>query len=401
MPRYTYTAKVTPAKITHGSLEAESEQDAILKLSRMGYFPVSVRHEAEAVYRSITGFKRIPRKDMVLFTRQLATLIESGVNILNALTIVANQMQNKSLQLVLNDVSSRIKDGKSFSGGLEAYPKIFSFLYCAMVRTGEASGQLQGTMRRLADFLEEEQELRDTLRASLTYPLFVLAVSAATVAVLLMFVVPKLVGMFSDMGQALPVPTQILITISAFLQRFWFAVAAGGAIIVFLLRRFIASPRGKIAWDAFALKSFIFGPLLLKTETSRLARTMSLLLSSGLSITPALEIAGSTLENALLKSVVLKFREQISGGTSLSEVFRNAKIFPEFVVNIIAIGEETGSLDKSLMSIAVDYERDVSRTLKEMMRLLEPLIILVMGLIVGFIVISMLLPIFEINLAVR
>jgi len=268
-------------------------------------------------------------------------------------------------------------------------------------RTGEASGHLNTTLKELTDFLDEEEEFKNSLRAGLTYPAIVFAASALTVIGLLVFVVPRLIPMFEDMGQALPLPTQILINISNSLRSQWWMITAALLILVFTLRRIYKTPKGRMAWHRLKLKLFILGNIILKTEISRLSRTLSLLLSSGLSITPALDISASIIENEVLKTEVEKFKGEISGGKSLSSSFKSSKLFPELVINIIAIGEETGSLDKSLMGVACDYEGEVSRALKEITRLLEPVVILVMGLIVGFIVLSMLLPIFQINLIMR
>jgi type II secretory pathway component PulF len=207
--------------------------------------------------------------------------------------------------------------------------------------------------------------------------------------------------MFEDMGQVLPLPTRILITVSGSMRNYWWMFLAAIGAAVFLLRRLRRSIKGRFSLDRFKLKMLVFGQIILKTEIARLCRTMSLLLSSGIPITPALDICGSVMENQVIKEEVAKFKEKINSGQSLSVVFREAKIFPEFVVNIVAIGEETGSLDKSLMRVAQDYERETDRTLKGLTRLLEPAIILVMGLIVGFIVLSMLLPIFQINIMAR
>jgi type II secretory pathway component PulF len=400
--RYAYVAKTLPQTSTQGYIEAESEQDAINKLAKMGYFPISVRYEAvEQENKGLFNLERVSRKDVFQLTRQLSSLIDSGVNILNALNIIANQTPNKRLNAILSDVAGRIKDGKSLSESLAVFPALFPGFYCAMVRVGETGGALNTTLKRLADFLEADEEFKDALRAGLTYPFFIFIVSVLTVVVLLVFVIPRLVLMFEDMGQVLPLPTRILITVSGSLRNYWWLFLAAIGAAVFLLRRMRRSIKGRFSLDRFKLRMLIFGQIILKTEIARLCRTMSLLLSSGIPITPALDICGSVMENQVIKEEVAKFKEKINSGQSLSVVFREAKIFPEFVVNIVAIGEETGSLDKSLMRVAQDYERETDRTLKGLTRLLEPAIILVMGLIVGFIVLSMLLPIFQINIMAR
>lgn len=402
MPRYLYTAKSQPGKEVQGALEAESAQEAVTKLAALGYFPISLQPEtAQLADPAAVRFIRIPRRDVIVFTRQLASLLESGITILNALTLLASQTPNKYLRLVLNDSIAAIKDGKSFSESLRRHPKVFPELYTSLVYAGEAGGTLEGTIKRLADFLEKEEEFRTSVKAALTYPAFVFIVSILTVAVLLGFVIPRLVTMFEDMGQILPLPTRILIMVSGFLRHYWWVFVAAGVGIVFFLRRLTQSAQGKILWDSFSLRLWLYGELVAKTEMSRLLRTLSLLLSSGLSIVQSLDIGQSILTNEVFRRELQQLKEQISRGTSLSAFFRSSRLFPQYLTNIVAIGEETGTLEKALLRVADEYERQVDGTLKTATRLLEPVIILSMGLVVGFIVLAMLLPIFQINLIVR
>lgn len=402
MPKYTYVAKSQPRQFLQGDIEAETEQEAINKLTRMGYFPISVKSEVLSLEQHrILGFRKVSNKDMAQFSRQLSNLIEAGVNIINGLNIISRQTPNKYLRATLFDVISKIKDGKSLSDSLTTHPHLFSNLYTSIMRSGEAGGTMNETMKSLAGFLEKEEDFKDSLRAALTYPFFIFIVGTLTVAILLGFVIPRLVVMFEDMGQALPIPTRIMISISDFLHNYWWFILAIIFISVFLWQRLYRKPQGKAFLDRFKLKLAILGPIILKTEISRLTRTLSLLLSSGMPITPSLEISTSVVENWILKSELQRFKEEISAGGSLSSSFKSSGVFPEFVTNIVAIGEETGSLEKSLIRIANEYEREVDRALKTLTRLIEPIIILAMGLIVGFIVLSMLLPIFQINLIVR
>lgn len=402
MPKFTYTAKTQPNQTIQGSIDAESEADAINKLTKQGYFPLSIKSEELAFDKeNIFRLRRISRKDIVMFTRQLSTLVESGVNVINGLSIISNQTPNKYLKAVLSDVGAQIRDGKSLSESLFNHPYLFSDLYTSVVHTGEASGNLTVALSRLADFLEKEEEFKNSLRASLTYPVFVFAVGVLTILVLLLFVIPRLVSMFEDMGQTLPLPTRILINTSASLRSYGWLYILIIFVCIFFLRRFCRSQQGRIAWDRFKLKLPVTGLIVLKTEIGRLMRTLSLLISSGINIVPALSVSAAVIQNQIIKQEAQKFKDGITGGLSLSKCLANSKLFPLFVTNIVAVGEETGVLEKSLMRIADDYERDVDRTLKTLTRLLEPVIILVMGVIVGFIVLSMLLPIFQINLIVR
>ncbi len=401
MPRYTYLAKTDPQNIIRGEIEAESSQEAINKIIQAGYSPISVSLKNERSNGPHKTLKRIPKRVIVLFTRQLSTLIDSGVPIVNGLGIVINQMPDLQLKEILSGVVNKIRDGKSFSDSLAAYPEIFPPLYTALVHSGEVSGSLKSTFMRLADFLEKEEEFMNSIRSVLVYPAFVLGVGALTVIILIGFVIPRLVGMFEDMGQALPLPTKILILSSDSFNKYWYIIIAFVAFAIFLIRRKYKSANGMLWWDRHRLKFPILGEITLKTEIGRVTRTLSLLLSGGLSAVDSLEIISSIAENRVLKLEIERIKEDIIGGLSLSGAVKKSKLFPDFVTNIIIIGEETGTLEKSLLRIADDYERDVDRSLKSLARMLEPVIILGVGLIVGFIVLAMLLPIFQMNLIVR
>lgn len=403
MPVYTYTAKSDPTKTIQGNIEAESEQDAINKITRLGFFPVSVKPEDLSLDKreGILRLRKVSNKDLLLFTSQLSTLIDSGVNIINGIKIISDQSHNRYLRTVLNDVIGKIKDGRSLSDSLATHPYLFSDLYTAMIHTGEASGNLRVVLKRLNEFFEREEEFKSSLRSSLAYPLFIFVVSILTVVVLLVFVIPRLATMFEDMGQVLPLPTRILIGISGVLRAYWWMVASAIAVMVFWLRRLYRTPQARIALDNFKLKIIIIGRIILKTEISRLVRTLALLLSSGVPITTSLDISVSIIGNEVLKTELRRFKEEIAAGSSLSGALKSSDFFPDFVTNIVAVGEEAGSLEKSLLRIADDYEKEVNDTLKGLTRMLEPVVILVMGLIVGFIVLSMLLPIFQINLIAK
>ncbi|MCM8790031.1 MAG: type II secretion system F family protein, partial [Candidatus Omnitrophica bacterium] len=307
----------------------------------------------------------------------------------------------KYLKAKIEDIISKIKDGKSLSDSLSVHPDLFPKLYTSMVHTGEASGNLKEILKRLLGFLEKEEEFKSSIKAALTYPLFVFSMSALTIIVLLVFVIPRLVTMFEDMGQSLPLPTLFLINSANFLRNYGWMVLTGLCLIVFLANRFYKTPHGKLYWDRLKLRLPLAGAVVLKTEISRLCRTLSLLISSGMPISSSLDIALSTLENQILRKEVQEFQEKIKNGSSLSDALKESSLFSDFIIHIVAIGEETGALDKSLLRIADEFDRETEQKLKNFTRLLEPMVILVMGLIVGVIVLSMLLPIFQLNLIVR
>jgi type II secretory pathway component PulF len=402
MAIYIYTAKSSPSNILRGTIEAESEQEVVNRLTKMGYFPVSIKAEAPYLNQKETWkLQKISPEEIVLLTQQLSTLIESGINIIEGLRIIFNQSHNKYLKAILNDVIAKIKDGNSLSASLAFYPHTFSSLYIAMIKLGEAGGNIQDSLKRLANFLEKERELKNSIRSALIYPAFIFVVSVLTIIVLIGFVIPRLVTMFEDMGQILPLPTKTLILVSGFLRDYWWFIVASIGALIFIYKRISRLPQARLALSEFKLKMPIWGELSLKTDTSRLMRSLSLLLSQGLTIIYSLEVSATIINNEVLRNEAFKFRKRISEGLNLSKCLSESKYFPAYVADIAHIGEESGALEKSLMRIADDYERDADRFLKNFAQILEPLMILGMGLIVGFIVLSMMLPIFQINLIVR
>jgi type II secretion system protein F len=406
MRDFRYKAKDSRKEMITGILEAETEQEALAKLSKMGYFPLSIeREEASSEGQtdplSLGFFTRIRRRDITVFTRQLADLLEAGLPLMRGLDVLWEQTENRRLQEVLASLASQVKDGKSFSEALTLYPKIFSNLYVNMVKSGEVGGMLSEVLARLADFGENDEELRAKVRAALAYPILILFVGMATVAVLLIFVVPKLVSLFQDVGQILPLPTRILIELSQGLVHFWWVVLSVVVLSVFLLRRGRLSRRVRLAIDGVKLRIPVWGPLIKKVEIATFARSLATLLSHGVPILQAMQVVVQATENELLRGEFKRIGEQLKGGTTLSQEIRRGRMFPALVTNMVAIGEEAGNLDRSLFKIADTYEREADRAMKLMTSLVEPVMILVMGSIVGFIVIAMLMPIFQIDLLAR
>ncbi len=389
-----------------GSLEAETEQEALAKLSQMGYFPLSIQREetspqGQAAPRSFRLFTRIRRRDITLFTRQLADLLESGLPLMRTLDVLREQMENPRLQEVLADLASQVRDGRSLSDALAIYPRVFSPLYVSMVRSGEVGGMLGGVLARLADFAEKEEELHVKMRSALAYPILILLVGMGTIAVLLIFVVPKLVLLFQEVGQILPLPTRVLIGLSQWFVSYWWLVVSIAGLGVFLVRRGGLSQGARLAIDRIKLRLPVVGSLIKKVEIARFARSLATLLSHGVPILQGMQVVVQATGNELLRGELQQIGEQLKGGDSLSQGMRRGRIFPALVTHMVAVGEEAGSLDRSLFKIADTYEREADRAMKLMTSLVEPVMILIMGSLVGFIVIAMLLPIFEIDLLAR
>lgn len=406
MQKFLYKARDSRRRMMEGSLKAETEQEALAKLSQMGYFPLSIQREetspqGQAAPRSFRLFTRIRRRDITLFTRQLADLLESGLPLMRTLDVLREQMENPRLQEVLADLASQVRDGRSLSDALAIYPRVFSPLYVSMVRSGEVGGMLGGVLARLADFAEKEEELHVKMRSALAYPILILLVGMGTIAVLLIFVVPKLVLLFQEVGQILPLPTRVLIGLSQWFVSYWWLVVSIAGLGVFLVRRGGLSQGARLAIDRIKLRLPVCGSLIKKVEIARFARSLATLLSHGVPILQGMQVVVQATGNELLRGELQQIGEQLKGGDSLSQGMRRGRIFPALVTHMVAVGEEAGSLDRSLFKIADTYEREADRAMKLMTSLVEPVMILIMGSLVGFIVIAMLLPIFEIDLLAR
>ena len=406
MQKFLYKAKDGRKQVMQGILEAETERGALSKLSQMGYFPLSIQKEEagpqrQASSRSFSIFTGIRRRDITFFTRQLSDLLEAGLTLMRALNVIQDQTENPRLQEILVDIVSHVRDGKSFSDALAVYPKVFPPIYVSMVRSGEVGGILGGVLARLADFSEKEEELQGKVRAAMAYPALICLVGMGTVAVLLIFVVPKLVLLFQDVGQVLPLPTQILIAVSNGVAKYWWVALLIAALGGFLGKRQSLPQGARLAIDRIKLRFPVWGSLIKKVEIARFARSLATLLSHGVPILQAMQSVYQATGNEMLKGELQKIGDQLRGGTTLSQGMRLSRIFPNLVINMVSVGEEAGSLDRSLIKIADTYEREADRAMKMMTALVEPVMILVMGSVVGFIVVSMLLPIFQIDILAR
>ena len=405
MARFVYEAKAGPKDVKKGSLIADNKNAAIQKISQMGYYLLSLEEEEEVLNRNRSSgsyfSQRINLKDITDFTRQLSDLLESGITIAKALDLLHGQTENKRLRKVILDIHDFCIGGDTLSNALSRHPKVFSNLYVSMVRSGESGGMLDSILRRLSDFNEKQLEINTKIRTALAYPALMTVVGLATITILITFVMPKMMVVFSDFGQALPLPTQILLAISYAVKNYWFLLIFFLAAIVMTIMKIYKTSEGRLAIDRFKLGFPLIGQLTKKVEIARFARTLSTLLENGVPILDALSIVLETVGNAIVKKDIEKAYVAVKEGSSLAEGFGGSKTIPPAVINMIAIGEEGGHIEKSLLNVANSYERESDESVKVMMSLMEPILILTLGIVVGFIVISMLLPIFEINFLVR
>lgn len=398
MPTYHYKAK-KGAEAVEGRIEADSEKAAVEKLSLSGYLPIRVDPEAvpKETNPPIKSKGRVQSREITLFSRQLASLLRSGVPILKALDIILEQSENPYLKYVLGNIHKEIKEGATFSSAFKNYPRIFPAIYIAIIHSGEDSGSLPDALLRIAEYRAKQEEIISRVRMALAYPALMAVVGAGTIIFMLTFVMPRLLRLFSNIGQSLPLPTRLLIALSSGLRQWWWLIILVFIGLALLVRRWLKTEPGRMSWSALELKLPLFGKFILKAELSRFSRTLELLIKNGITILRAIDVAIPVLNNEIIKKQLRLSYKDLEQGGSFGGSLKKSRLFPAFMSNLIIVGEESGGLSGALSEIASSYERDTDERIKTMANLLEPLMILGMGLVVGFIVVAMLLPIFEIN----
>lgn len=401
METYSYEATTKEGSIITGTIEAVNERLAVDRLQERGYFPLKVdkAEEHKIFISSLLSFMhtRIRERDIMTFTYQLGVLLDAGFPLDRALSVLSELTEKKALRDLIKEILSRVRSGKSFSESLSKFPSVFPLFYVNMIKAGEAGGFLEDTISRMGVYLENSQALKEDIRSALIYPSVLSIVGGAAVIGLLTFVVPKFTMIFSDLGEALPLSTSILLTISNGLRNYWWIILLflfGGFLF---LRHYLKSEGGRRLWDKLKFKLPMFGKLYREATVSRFARTVGTLLGSGVPILNALQIVKGILGSKRMAEIISSVREGVRKGKGISESLKNSGIFPPIAVHMVAVGEETGRLDEMLLKIAERFDLEVRTTVKRLLSLLEPALILLMGIIVGFIVITMLMAIFSIN----
>ncbi len=406
MPVYEYKGVNAQGKNVSGVQDAESLKSVKMKLKKDGVVVLDIHESssARAARRgtvSLTFGGRVKLSDLANATRQLATLLSSGLPLMDALSVLVEQEEVAGLKAALSSVRDSVREGAALADALKENPKVFSQLYVNMVSAGEASGTLEITLDRLADFLDEQVRFRGRLSAALAYPAFMTVIGVGMLFFIFSFVMPRVVGMFEDMKQQLPLITVILLGTVRFLSAFWWAIliAIGGA--VYYLRRYLRTQAGKESFDARILKLPVFGSLIRMIAVSRFTRTLGTLLESGVPTLTALDIVKSVVGNTILADAISKARENVREGEPIADPLRRSGLFPPVVVQMVAVGERSGELEKMLLKISDSFDRTVDTRITGLMALLEPVIILVMGLIIGFVVIAIMLPMLQMSTGVH
>ncbi|RJQ50342.1 MAG: type II secretion system F family protein [Nitrospiraceae bacterium] len=401
METFYYEATTRDGNIVTGTLEVTNERLAIDRIQDMGYFPLKVSKAVKRenlVMRLFSSVKnRITTKDVMVFTYQIGVLLDAGFTLDKSLSILSELTDKETMKELTKDVLSQVKGGRSFSEALQKYPSVFPLFYVNMIKAGEAGGFLENTISRMAVYLENTEGLKEEVRSALIYPLILSVVGGAAVIVLLTFVVPQFAKIFTDMGSDLPLPTVILLAVSGTLVKYWWMILILVTAVAVLMKRYFRSEDGRRTWDRMKFNLPVFGKLFKETAVSRFARTLGTLLGSGVPIMNALQIVKGTLGSDRISEIIADVRESVRKGRGLSEPLRKSDIIPPLAVHMVTVGEETGRLDEMLIKIADRFDLEVRTTVKRLLSLLEPVLILVMGIMVGFIVIAMLTAIFSIN----
>ena len=404
MPTFAYTVKGADGQTRSGTSEADSQEGLRRRLSEQGFSVQAVKpaKAAKAAKRAsnqpgfFDRFSKVKLAELSLFCRQFSTMIDAGVSLVRCLDVLGEQATSPKLKRIINDIRSEVEAGNSLSKAMSKYPTVFDNLFIGLIRAGEVGGVLEEALQRLSQFLEKDVELRRKVKSAMTYPTIVSVVALGIVMFLTMFIVPQFMKMFTDLGlHNFPAMTQVLMDFSNFLIHKWYLMTIIVIVCVIAFRMFVRTKFGRRAYDRFKLKVPVFGKLNHKVALARFARTLGTLLTSGVPILQAMETVAGTVSNEIISDAILDARARIREGDVISEPLKKSKMFPPMVVQMIAIGQESGALDTMLNKIADFYEQEVDAAIASLTAAIEPVLIVFLGVTVGFIVIAMFMPLVE------
>lgn len=399
MPTFKYKALDATGGERVGTIDGANEKLVNSRLREMGLRPFEITETSssgEGFKIPFFGGKKVKSEDLMQFTRSLATLIDAGLPLLRALTILEEQSENPAMREVIGRVKNDVTGGASFSEALGKHPKIFNKLYVSMIKAGEVGGVLEVVLDRLAEFAEKEQALRAKIKGAMMYPIILTVVAVGVVSLLMIAVVPQFISMFDEMGVKLPLITRVMIAVSNFMQNFWWALVVGGAGIYYLFQMWGKTESGRLIIDTYKLKLPLFGELIRKFITARFTRTLGTLLQSGVPILQSLTITRDVANNVIMAEAIDNVAAAIQEGAGMAEPLHKSGVFAPMVTNMIAVGEETGALDQMLNKIADNYELIVDEAVGGLTSMLEPILIVFMGTVVGSIVAALFLPMFQV-----
>ena len=405
MPTYKYTARDQDGKGVNGRMAADSEAMIVAELRKRSLIILSIAEEKESAFKKAVtkpqGGGKVKAEDLVIFTRQFATMVDAGIPILQSLEALSEQTTNPSFKLALVTIREDIQTGSSLSSAFEKHPKIFDRLYVNMIRVGESGGILTTILERVSSYLEKSERLRQKVQGALIYPIAVISMAILITIGLLVKVVPTFSQIYSSLGQKLPAMTQMLIDFSDLLQHDLIFLAAGVALFIFLFNKYKKTPMGNLQVDTMLLKMPVFGELICKVSVSRFCRTFATLSQSGVPILEALEIVEKTCGNRVIEILVEEIKVSVKEGNSIADPLSKSTIFPLMVTRMISIGEKSGQLEKMLSKVAEFYDEQVDTAVEGLTKLIEPLIIGFLGIVVGFIVVALFLPILNMTAAMK
>ena len=394
MPTYAYTVRDANGAVIPGTVEAESESLLRRRLTEQGFAVMDIKETKGGRRKNpAAGFGRVKLSDLAIFCRQFSTMIDAGVSLVRCLAVLAEQTTSPKLKRIINDLQSEVEAGQMLSRALGKYPNVFSNLFVGLIRAGEVGGVLEESLQRLAGFLEKDQELRRKVRSAMTYPMIVMFVAITIVILLVTFILPKFMDLFKDLGvKDYPLPTKMLMGFSHFLTSKWYIMILSIVAFIVAFRLFVRTRVGRRIYDRIKLKAPVFGKLNHKIVLARFSRTLGTLLASGVPILQALETVSGTVANEIVSDAVLEARARIREGDRIGDPLQRSRLFPPMVVQMISIGEESGALDPMLAKVAEFYESEVDAALSSLTSAIEPVLIVFLGGAVGFIVISIFLP---------
>ncbi|MFQ6104242.1 MAG: type II secretion system F family protein [Candidatus Glassbacteria bacterium] len=398
MASYEYQASDLEGKIVDGVMDARSQAQVVERLRQLGLFPIRVREEVEGGPRPISTrivdfLGGLKKRDIFPFTVQMATMLDAGVPLDRCLSVVTELTQDKGLKEILKSIKSDVQAGKSLGEAFSAHPKVFSDLYRSMIAAGEFGGFLEVAFKRLAEYLEEQDKLKGQVKSAMIYPALMSIVGGAAVVILLTFVIPRFAGIFEDLGQALPLSTRALLNFSDFITVYWWAIAGLFVLSAAGINAYLRTDTGSLLFDRFKINAPLLGELNRKIAVARFARTLGTLIRCGVPILEALDVAKDTMRNRYYSEAIQDIHDSLKEGESIAEPLRETGLFPLLSIHMIAVGEETGDVDEMLLKVADTYEKDTTKTLRELVALLEPAMILIFGVLVGFVVVALLMAI--------
>lgn len=400
MAKYQWEAKSRNGSAQSGVMDAPNQSVVEAQLKRFGFSAISIKQQGKGLSMEIKlpGFssKKVTTKELVIFTRQFATMIDSGLPLVQCLEILSSQQENKTFKEVLLKVKESVESGSTFADALAKHPKVFDNLYVSLVAAGEVGGILDTILNRLASYTEKAMKLKKQIKGAMVYPATVMSIAAIVVGVIMVFVIPTFAKMFADFGGDLPGPTKLVIGLSNFLVKYIVVIIAAIFGLVFLFKKYYATDKGRKVVDRLALKTPVFGDLIRKVSVAKFTRTLGTLISSGVPILDGLDIVARTAGNKVVEEAIFNVRQSISEGKTIAEPLQQSGVFPPMVVQMIAVGEATGAMDAMLSKIADFYDDEVDSAVEAMTAMLEPMLMVFLGVVVGGLVIAMYLPIFKI-----